>query len=81
MDEVIFCSFCRSMLSKEYYYCPFCGTPCRDSSALEDQLDESFERLEAVSTTTVFDRLHSLQSALTELEQELDEFLSAHTPL
>ncbi|RKX77812.1 MAG: hypothetical protein DRP87_08165 [Spirochaetes bacterium] len=72
----MFCSFCGKVLSKEFNYCPFCGTTCKDVLTFENIVKESFDSVEKVNLTQGLHRLERLESHLVELEEELTAFLS-----
>lgn len=75
MEERLFCSFCGKPLENDYMYCPYCGSTCRDEPNFEAMLFTTMNTLEKTRMSHGLTRLERLSSTLTELEEDLDQFL------
>ncbi len=75
MEEVEFCSFCGRVISKEYHFCPYCGTAAAGVADLGAVVERSLDKAAAVSRRKTYDRLETMESALGKMERELDQFL------
>lgn len=69
MEETSFCCFCGRRLSRDFYYCPYCGTIYRDKPRL---IARTSGRDALLST-----RIARLESSLSSLELEIEELLEA----
>lgn len=75
VEGLTFCTFCGKVLSKDYYFCPYCGTQCRDDN-FEEITENGFKNLEKIELQDGLSRLNSLESMLDSLDTELTRFLS-----
>ncbi len=78
MEDCMYCSFCGRVVRSEFQFCPFCGVQCRDLPGSGES--DSCEEACASSSQTAIHRLEVLASALTDMESELDHFLSTRKP-
>ncbi len=78
MEEVEFCSFCGRVISKEYHFCPYCGTAAEDVPDFEALVSRTVDKAAAVSRQKTYSRLETMETALGQLEKELDQFLEGH---
>ena len=80
MEKEMVCTFCGREIQAEYRYCPFCGTQCRDSKAVFQEVTNGpFQRLENVAREGAVRRLERMELRLGKIEAELDSFLSLKT--
>ena len=76
MKNIEYCSFCGRILQNEFSYCPFCGVQCRDSRETDLHFGRSDETAQRTEGCGALHRLEELESALTDMEAELDLFLA-----
>ena len=75
VERLTFCTFCGKVLNGDFYFCPYCGTQCRDYS-FEELAGPGLENLGKYLVLEGLDRLSSMESLLENLETELTIFLS-----
>ena len=68
MEETMYCCFCGKILSREFFFCPYCGSASRDTPHEKDA--------DRVVQSTL-DRIKRVEQSLTYLEIEIDDFLRA----
>jgi DNA-directed RNA polymerase subunit N (RpoN/RPB10) len=76
MEEVIFCGSCGKVVSKEFSYCPYCGSRVQSGPAFQEVIDESFDQLEKSVRTIAFERLQNIERQLNSLDGELSAFMA-----
>ncbi|MEW5817018.1 MAG: hypothetical protein AB1798_16685 [Spirochaetota bacterium] len=76
MEDVIFCSFCGKVLRAAFYYCPYCGSTCKDIPVFERVIDNSLKEMEKVNFSQGLLRLEQMETMLAKLEKDLNFFLS-----
>ena len=77
MEDVGYCTFCGRILRDEFSYCPFCGVQCRDSIRSDTLLDRLKEKVDGLKSFGALNKLEEMESTLTDIETELNLFLSS----
>ena len=79
MEEVVFCSFCGRTIDKDFHYCPYCGTTCKDVPSFSSLVEGSMSRVNQYSLNQGIKKLEEMEGVLTQLEADLDVFLSVRS--
>ncbi len=77
MDEKIYCAFCGRVIKNEYCFCPFCGVQSKDFPGMLTGSERALVGIRDGSFRSTIHRLEEMETTLTDMEHELDHFISS----